>query len=95
MHCFLVERNLPRMTDASLVALRRALREATRRVSTPEAPVRYLASMYLPSTDTCLCLFEASSAQLVRAANATAQAPVRTILEAVVMRANENEGESQ
>ncbi len=84
MNCFLVERSLPGMTHASLTALERALREATQRLTTPSAPVRYLGSVYLPRRDTCLCLFEAANLCLVREANETAQAPFSQIQEALV-----------
>ena len=60
MSWFLVERHLSGLTHAGLSALQRALGEATLRLSTPSAPVRYVGSVYLPRQDTCLCLFEAA-----------------------------------
>ena len=84
MNCFLVERSLPGMSHASLTALERVLLEATHRLSTPSAPVRYLGSVYLPRRDTCLCLFEAANLGLVREANETAQVPFSQIQEALV-----------
>ena len=85
MNYFLVERVLPGMTRASLAALQRALREATRRLSSPNAAVRYVASVYVPRRQTCLCLFKAEDAALVRKANETAQAPFTSIQEAVAL----------
>src|SRR5262249_26032188 len=84
MSWFLVERTMPGLTEAGLTALQRALRAATRRLSTPSAPVRYVGSVYLPRRDACLCLFEAAEPRLVREANETAQAPFSRIQEAEV-----------
>jgi Protein of unknown function (DUF4242) len=47
--------------------------------------VRYVGSVYLPRRETCLCLFEATDAELVRRANETAQAPFSRIQEAVLL----------
>jgi hypothetical protein len=88
MNYFLVERSLPGMTHASLAALQRALREATQRVTTPVKAVRYVGSLYLPRRQTCLCLFEAADAELVRKANETAQAPYTTVQEAFALFAD-------
>jgi hypothetical protein len=88
MTYFLVERSLPGMTQACLAALQRALREATHRLSTPSVAVRYMGSVYVPRRHTCLCLFEAADAELVRKANETAQAPYTSIQEAVALFAD-------
>lgn len=84
MSWFLVERHLSGLTHAGLSALQRALGEATLRLSTPSAPVRYVGSVYLPRQDTCLCLFEAADPRLVRHVNDTAQAPFSHIQQAEV-----------
>lgn len=47
--------------------------------------VRYLHSTYLPSEDTCFCVFEADSAEAVRAVNAAADFAVDRITDARVM----------
>jgi hypothetical protein len=83
MNCFLVERNLPGMTAASLDALQRVLHAASQRLTTPTAQVRHLGSVYVPRTHRCMCLFEAHSAELVRLVNDTAQAPYSTVQEVV------------
>ena len=85
MNYYLVERRMPGMTQASLVALQRALGAATHRLGTPGSPVRYIGSVYLPQRDTCLCLFEATDPGRVRRANDTAQAPYDQIHEAVAL----------
>jgi len=85
MNCFLVERNLPGLTAASLATLQRALRAASQRLSTPDAPVRYVGSIYQLRRQTCLCLFEATGADIVRLTNETAQAPFTHIHDTVVL----------
>jgi Protein of unknown function (DUF4242) len=47
--------------------------------------VHYLHSTYLPSEDTCFCLFEAVSTEAVRAVNAAAGFAIDRITGALVM----------
>jgi hypothetical protein len=47
--------------------------------------VRYLHSTYLPSEDTCFCVFQAASAEAVRAVNVLADFAVDRITDARVM----------
>jgi hypothetical protein len=47
--------------------------------------VRYLHSTYLPSEETCFCVFQAASADAVRAVNAEADFVVDRITDARVM----------
>lgn len=47
--------------------------------------VRYLYSTYLPSEDTCFCLFEAVTSEAVQAVNATAGFAIDRITGARVM----------
>lgn len=82
---FLVERYLPRSAAADLAAsvARTAL---VCRSSHPDGTaVRYLRSLYLPTDDTCFCLFEAVSADAVRAANSAARFPIDRITATVTL----------
>jgi hypothetical protein len=83
---FLVDRTLPRMTEALLLEAQRLLHEATRRVSSTGAAVRYLGCIFVPGEDRCLCLFEASDLATVRRVNEVAQVPFRRISSAVEFR---------
>ena len=47
--------------------------------------VRYLHSTYLPSEETCFCVFEAASSDAVRAVNVAANFPIDRITDALVM----------
>ena len=72
---FLVERYLP-PTEAEhlLGSVTRAARLCARSTeSNAEAHIHYLASAYLPTEDTCFCLFRAATADAVRALNAEAE----------------------
>lgn len=76
---FVVERNLPGLTEAQLASLRDALGEASRRLSTPLDPVRYVESRYDPASSRCVCLFDAGNRAAVARVNAVAQAPYSSI----------------
>jgi hypothetical protein len=49
--------------------------------------VRYLYSVYLPTEDTCFCLFRAPSSDDVRAVNELGRCNLDRIIDAVLMRA--------
>jgi hypothetical protein len=72
---YLVERYLPgrdrAWLESTLARIPRGRRE-----------VKYLGSTYLPSDDSCLCRFEAETADDVRAANETAGVPFARIVAA-------------
>jgi len=72
---FVVERNLPGLGEKHLAALREALGEASRRLSTPAEPVRYIRSTYVIGQPGCQCMFEADSRDAVVRVNETAQVP--------------------
>jgi Protein of unknown function (DUF4242) len=78
---FLVERYLSPAAAVDLAA-------ATSRVARlcGDAGVRYLYSAYLPTEDTCFCLFRAPSADAVRAVNHHGQFAFDRLIDAVLMR---------
>jgi Protein of unknown function (DUF4242) len=80
---FIVERRLEGLSPEHLVALHRAIAESSRRLSTGEDGVRYVRSIYAPARALCLCVFEATSGDLVRRVNEVAQVPYESILEAL------------
>jgi hypothetical protein len=80
---FIVERRLQGLSSDQLAALHRALAESSRRLSVGEDGVRYLRSMYAPGRALCLCVFLATSGELVRRVNEVAQAPFESIDEAL------------
>jgi hypothetical protein len=75
MSMFVVERNLPGLTEEHLASLQEALGEASRRLSANGETVRYLQSTYDAASSRCICTFEASSRAAVVKVNEIAQAP--------------------
>lgn len=76
---FVVERNLPALSERNLAALREALGEASRRLSSAGQPVRYGGSTYEPDSSRCVCLFEAETRASVVKVNEVAQVPFSSI----------------
>jgi Protein of unknown function (DUF4242) len=83
---FLVDRTLPGMTEELLAEAQRLLHEATRRVSSTGAAVRYLRCIFIPDEARCVCLFEASDLATVRRVNEVAQVPFRRISSVIEFR---------
>ena len=83
MAIFIVERRLQGLSPEHLAALHRALAESSRRLSAGEDSVRYLRSMIAPARALCLCVFQATSGDLVRRVNEVAQVPFESIDEAM------------
>jgi len=88
---FLVERYLPAsaaaglatsVSDVTALCMNRTGADA----HGGDATVRYLLSMYLPSEDTCFCLFDAASPDAVRAINVEGAFPLDRITRAVLLR---------
>jgi Nickel responsive protein SCO4226-like len=80
---FLVERRLPGMSLEHLAAAHRALAASAHRLSSGGDRVRYLRSTFVPARARCLCVFEATSGELVRRVNEVAQVPFVSIQEAI------------
>jgi hypothetical protein len=80
---YIVERRLPELSLEHLVVAHRALAESSRRVSMGGDSVRYLRSTFSPAVGRCVCMFEATSKDLVRRVNEVAQVPFDRIDEAV------------
>jgi Protein of unknown function (DUF4242) len=82
---FLVERYLRRGEIGELPAsVARTARLCADR-NRPGPSVEYLQSAYLPTEDTCFCLFSAHSAEAVRAVNREAGFALDRITEAVLL----------
>lgn len=75
---FVVERR-PAIPAEALPMLRDALTDACRRLTARGQTVRYLGSTSVPTEGCLLCFFEGVSADAVRKANQTAQAPFTSI----------------
>jgi muconolactone delta-isomerase len=83
MPVYLVDRNLPGVTVDQLAAAQKAAIETSRKFSAQGKPVRYIRSTFVPGESHCMCLFEASNADLVKQVNETAKIPFTRITEAM------------
>jgi hypothetical protein len=82
---FLVERYMSSDKAADLPVSARRLARLCAGGTDSATGVRYLYSAYLPSEDTCFCLFGAASAAAVRAVNHQADFALDRITSAVLL----------
>ena len=79
----MVERDLPGITVEQLGAAQKAAIEKGKEFTAIGKDVRYIRSIFVPGESKCMCLFEASSPDLVREVNEAAQIPFTRIKEAL------------
>jgi Protein of unknown function (DUF4242) len=85
---FLVERYLSASAAEGLASCVARVARGCAELTASEGgarPVRYLHSVYIPAEDTCFCVFQAPSAEAVRAVNEAAGFALERISSAVVM----------
>lgn len=73
---FLIEHRLPGVNEAELALLQTTLSEACVRLTARGRRVQYVSSTFLPGSARLLSLFQAASANDVRAVSDSAQAPL-------------------
>jgi muconolactone delta-isomerase len=83
MTVYMVDRNLPGVTLEQLAAAQKAAIETSQRFSAQGKPVRYIRSTFVPGESHCMCLFEASNADLVKQVNEAAKIPFTKVTEAL------------
>lgn len=83
MATFIVEHRLPGLRGEHLAAVHRALAESSRRLSIGPDRVSYVRSILVPARGACVCVFEATSSDLVRRVNEVAQVPFVALDEAL------------
>jgi len=82
MAVYMVDRVLPGITMEQLAAAQKAAIETGERLTAAGKPVRYLRSTYVPEEAHVMCLFESSSADLVKQLNDEAKIPYSRVVEA-------------
>lgn len=80
---FLAEHRLPRVSESDLALLHAALASACVRITARGEPVIYLGSTFLPASHRLLSRFRAASADTVRKAANSSQAPLTAIEPAI------------
>ena len=83
MAVYMVERDLPGVTVEQLGAAQKAAIEKGKEFTAAGKDVRYIRSVFVPGESKCMCLFEATSPELVREVNEAAQIPFTGIKEAM------------
>ena len=83
MPVYMVDRNLPGVTMEQLGAAQKTAIETCKQFTAQGKPVRYIRSMFLPGEAHCMCLFEASNADLVKQVNETAKIPYTRVVDAM------------
>jgi hypothetical protein len=80
---FMAECFWPDMSEAKVQAAGTRAGHTARAASRDGDAIRYLGAILIPADDVAFCLFEASSAQLVRKISQRAEIPFERILETV------------
>jgi hypothetical protein len=83
MTTYLVHRELAGISMEGLAAAQRAAIDTSNRLSADGHDVRYLRSIFVPSTGNCRCLFEAADADTVARVQVEASLPYEEIVEAL------------
>jgi hypothetical protein len=82
MAVYMVERSLPGITMEQLGAAQKAAIDTGKRLTAAGKAVRYIRSTWVPQEAHCMCLFEASNAELVKQLNDEAKIPYTRVIEA-------------
>jgi hypothetical protein len=85
---FIVERRVPKMTSADLAGLHSALAEAAKRLSAETDHVACMHTIYVPSQDRWIAVFEAETPDTVHRAAKIAQLPPGDVYAAIEMTAS-------
>ena len=92
MPTYAAERYLPGISPGQVLDVARRVKRSAAQTAAAGTPVRYLQSTFLPSDETCYCLFQAPSKDAVRQANDRAQIPFDRIIEVVHVAADDLAG---
>ncbi len=83
MTIYMVDRDLPGIDLDGLSGAQKAAIETARRFREAGKEVRYIRSTFVPGEAHCMCLFEASTPEVVREVNEEAGLPFTRIVEAM------------
>ena len=83
MSVFMVDRELPGISMEQLAGAQKAAIQTCNEMTAAGKAVRYIRTTFVPGESHCMCLFEASSQELVKEANDTAKLPYKQIVPAL------------
>jgi Protein of unknown function (DUF4242) len=83
MPVFMVDRSLPGITNDQLAAAQKAAIDTCKTFTSQGKPVRYIRTTFVPGEAHCMCLFEASNADLVKQVNEAAKLPFSRVVAAM------------
>ena len=83
MPVYMVDRELPGIKMEQLAAAQKAAIDLSQKMTAQGKKVRYIRTTFVPGEAHCMCLFEASNADLVKELNETAKIPFKRIVEAM------------
>lgn len=83
MAVYMVDRDLPGISLEQLADAQRRAIEWSDRYQSDGRNIRYIRSTFVPGEAHCMCLFEASDADLVSSLNDDAQIPYTRVTEAL------------
>lgn len=83
MSVFMVERDLPGITQEQLQAAQQAAIRVSGEFTAAGRSVRYIRSTFVPGEERCMCLFEASDPGSVEDVNRDAGIPFTRVVEAL------------
>ena len=83
MAVYMVERELPGISNEGLAGAQRAAIASAQKSTSDGTPVRYIRSTFVPGEARCMCLFEAKTPDAVRDVNESAGLPFTRIIEAM------------
>lgn len=86
---YLVERHLAGFPPEQLPAAAAAAKQKAQEISSEGADVRYVRSTWVPDTERCYCLFEASTRDAVAETQTRAALPYERIYEATFLTAED------
>ena len=75
MDVFMVERSLKGIPMDQLAAAQQRAIKTAAEMSAAGTPIRYIRTTFVPESGQCMCLFEGSDAECVKALNRKAQIP--------------------
>jgi Protein of unknown function (DUF4242) len=83
MAVYMVERNLKGIAMKDLATAQQAAISTANAYAFKGTPIRYIRSTFAPEDGRCMCLFEATSADVVKRLNDEAKLPYSRVVEAL------------